>query len=339
MSDDRVRAALDRILKKAGKGAAQMLADGADTDIDQVVPTGIDVLDHHVLAIGGFPLGRIVELYATEGVGKTSLLFQMVAGVQREGGVPVIVETEQALESQRAAVFGCDLDQVILSQPDTLEEALECIEDSIVCMPRTKVGDPPNLVGWDSLAATPTKLEVNEGIDGKQAVAERARILSRGFRILAPLCVEHRTLLAVVNQVKTKLGVMFGPNTTTPGGAALKYHASVRLEMFGGKSVKDGIDHVGKQVTFMAAKNKTGGRPWAKAKGRLYYDSGWENMWSTINLAKDRKVVPKAAEVTEEVYLQALAGLGGWSRGFASGHGSGEAEKGADEELLGGGDD
>jgi recombination protein RecA len=329
---DPVKAVLEGILKRAGKGAAQLLSEGADSDIEEVVATGIDVLDHHVLGIGGWPLGRIVELFASEGDGKTSLLLQTIAGVQREGGVAVLVETEHAMDSARAQVFGCDLERVILSQPDTLEEALQTMEAALESLPNTKKGDPPNFVGWDSLAATPTKREVTEGLDFKAAMGDRAKMMSTAMRTLTRLVTEKRALLMIVNQTRTKLGVMFGPNKTTPGGDALKFHASVRLEMFSGKSVKDGTDHVGKQVTMMATKTKVGGKPWAKAKVRLYYDTGWANPWSTINLAKDRKLIEKDARQTDENYASALKALGAWPRGFAAGHGGGDVESGLDED-------
>lgn len=336
---DPVRAVLEGILKRAGKGAAQLLSEGSDSDIEEVVPTGIDVLDHHVLGIGGWPLGRIVELFAAEGDGKTSLLLQSIAGIQREGGVAVLAETEHAIESGRATVFGCDLDRVILSQPDTLEETLQLMEATLESLPKTKKGDPPNIIAWDSLAATPTKREVMEGLDFKAAMGDRAKMMSTAMRTLTRMVAEKRALMMIVNQTRQKLGVMFGPNTTTPGGNALKFHASVRLELFSGKSVKNGVDHIGKQVTMMVPKTKVGGKPWAKAKVRLYYDTGWSNIWSTINHAKDRKLIEKSATATEKTYLEALAALG-WDRGFASGGRNviGEVED-TDRELTGESDD
>jgi len=332
---DKVRAVLESINKKIGKGSAQLLSEGSDSDIEEVVPTGIDVLDHHVLGIGGWPLGRIVELYAGEGDGKSSLLFQTMAGIQREGGIAALAETEHAIDSHRAGVFGCDLENVILAQPDTLEETLQFMEATLESFPRTKKGDPPNFIGWDSLAATPTKREVTEGLDFKAAMGDRAKMMSTAMRTLTKLVADKRALMMIVNQTRTKLGVMFGPNKTTPGGDALKFHASVRLELFSGKSVKDGTDHIGKQVTMMASKTKIGGKPWAKAKVRLYYDTGWSNVWSTINLAKDRKLIPNAAHAIESTYTEALKALV-WPRGFASGgmNAVGDVED-TDAELLG----
>lgn len=330
-----VRSVLDGILKRAGKGAAQLLSAGSDSDIEEVVPTGIDVLDHHVFKIGGLPVGRIIELYAGEGVGKSSLLYQCIAGVQREGGVAILDETEYAIESDRATTFGCDIDSVIFSQSECLENALQFLEATLESLPKTKKGDPPFIIGWDSFAATPTKREIEEGLDFKAAMGDRAKMMSTAMRVLTRLTAERRAILAIVNQTRTKLGVMFGPNTTTPGGSALKFHASFRLEMFQGKAVKVGTKHVGKQVTMMAAKTKIGGAPWAKAKVRLYYDSGWNNMWSTINHAKDMKLIEKSAVENEENYLKALEALG-WPRGFAAGgEALGTVDGDTDDELLG----
>jgi len=338
MANDKIKAVLDGIIKRAGKGTAHLLAEGADSDIEEVIPTGIDVLDHHVLGIGGWPLGRIVELYADEGAGKSSVLFQAIAGVQKEGGVAVLVETEHALDASRAAVFGCDLDRVILAQPDTLEESLQMLEAALESLPRTKKGDPPNFVGWDSFAATPTKREVEEGLDFKASVGDRAKMMSTAMRVLTALAIDKRAFLMIVNQTRADIG-KWGGGKTTPGGAALKFHASVRLELFSGKSVKVGTDHVGKQVTMMAAKTKIGGKPWAKAQVRLYYDTGWSNTWSTVNFAKDRKVIPNNTAATKKAYGVACAALG-WQPGFAGNHDRAEGDEGTpdidiDEELTG----
>lgn len=334
MANDKIKAVLDGIVKRAGKGTAHLLAEGADSDIEEVIPSGIDVLDHHVLGIGGWPLGRIVELYADEGAGKSSVLFQAIAGVQKEGGLAVLVETEHALDASRAEVFGCDLDSVVLSQPDTLEESLQMLEAALESLPRTKKGDPPNFVGWDSFAATPTKQEIEEGMDFKATMGTRAKMMSTAMRILTRLAIEKRTLLIIVNQTRADIG-KWGGGKTTPGGAALKFHASVRLELFSGKSVKVGTDHVGKQVTMMAAKTKIGGRPWAKAQVRLYYETGWSNTWSTVNYAKDRKVIPNNTAATKKAYLGACEALG-WKPGFAGQNDQAEGEvEDPDAELLG----
>lgn len=334
---DPVSSVLAGIKSRVKHGTARLLSEGTDSDIDEVVPTGIDVVDHHVLGIGGLPVGRIIELFASEGDGKSSLLYQAMAGVQREQGVVCLDETEHAIDAQRATVFGCDVDKVIVEQSDTLEDAYSWIEAALASAPKSKPGDPPFFVGLDSLAATPTAKEIKEGLQGKDAAMDRARITSKALRILTPLVARHRAVLLIVNQTRIKMGGGWGSNRTTPGGEALKFHASIRLELFSGKSIKDAKDnHIGKQVTVMAAKTKVGGAPWAKAKVRLYYQTGWSNIWSTIWLAKDRKLIPKGANYDEATYIQALKALS-WNRGFASGGGmvpDGDVVD-TDEELTG----
>lgn len=340
--NDPVAAVIAGIKARVKNGTAKALSAGTDSDIVDVCPTGIDVVDHHVIGIGGLPVGRIIELFASEGDGKSSLMYQAMAGVQREGGVVCLNETEHAIDAQRATVFGCDVDRVVMEQSDTLEDAYAWIEAALLSAPKSKAGDPPYFVGLDSLAAAPSAKEIREGLIGKDAAMDRAKVTSKALRILTPKVAKARAIFFIVNQTRIKMGVMFGSNRTTPGGEALKFHASLRLELFSGKSVKDDKteDHIGKQVTVMAAKTKLGGPPWAKAKVRLYYQSGWNNIWSTVWHAKDRKVVPAGAKYDLDTYVLALKNLG-WNRGFANG---GEAVPvgevvDADQELLGGGDD
>ncbi len=313
---DRVNAVLAAIRAKAGKKSVCLLSDGTDSDIEEVVPTGIDVLDHHVLGIGGWPVGRIIELYAGEGMGKTSTLLQSIGGVQREGGIATLIETEHAIDAPRALVFGCDLDRVIVSQPDTLEDALEMMQTMLESLPATKKGDPPHFIGWDSLAATPTKSEVEQGAGGSQKMGERARAISFAMRVITKLCAEKRVILMIINQTRMKIGVVFGNPTTTPGGEALKFHASMRIQLMGGKAVKQGDEHIGKLVTFLAVKNKCGGKPWAKAQVRLDFSQGWNNVWSTINFAKDKKLIDIKARPTLDNYETAMVALG-WRAGHA----------------------
>lgn len=318
-SSDPVQSVLAGIRSKLKKSGTKILSEGTDSDVVDVVPTGIDVVDHHVIGIGGLPVGRIVELFAAEGDGKSSLLYQAMAGVQREEGVVCLDETEHAIDAQRATVFGCDVDKIVAEQSDTLEDAWAWIEAALASAPSSKPGDPPFFVGLDSLAACPTKKEIAEGLLGKDAAMDRARITSKAMRIITPAVAQARAILLVVNQTRTKVGGGWGDNTTTPGGAALKFHASLRMQLFSGKSIKDDLnDHVGKQVTVMAAKTKLGGAPWAKAKVRLYYQSGWNNLWSTIWHAKERKVIDKGAKYDEATYVEALKALQ-WNRGFAKG--------------------
>lgn len=308
MSEDPVRSVLARIQSQLGASQAMLLSKGSGSDIVDVIPTGIEVLDNYVLGVGGLPAGRMIEVYSEEGAGKTSFALQCIAGAQRDGAITILAETEQALDSERAKVFGCDLDRVILLQPGSIEETLQSIETTLHALP---MKGPCALVVWDSIAATPTQAEIDEGLEGKDAMGHRARAMSKACRVLCPLAMKKRTVLLFINQTRDKIGVMFGDTKTTPGGAAVKFHSSVRLQLFSGKSVKEGKEHLGKSITFLATKNKIA-RPWGKASVRLDYASGFDNAWSTITHAKDAKILPPQTKVSVKAHVEALEKLG-WS--------------------------
>jgi recombination protein RecA len=298
---------VDAVRKQFGEGAALTMGDGmaGRSEVSEVVPTGILPVDHYVFGCGGLPVGRLVEVYSEEGVGKTSFAMAAVAGAQREGGLAMWIETEEALDRTRFTVFGADREQVALLQPGSIEQCGETMELSLKTIPK---GVGPNLLVWDSIAATPTQREVDEGLSGGDRVGERARVLSKMCRSLLRLAAERRTALLFINQVREKIGVMFGDKYTTPGGHGVKFHASVRLQLFGGKSVKDGDEHTGKTITFLGAKNRMA-PPWRKAQVRLDYAKGWDNQWSVLNHAKDKGLVADNAR-GEKHYLDALDKLG-----------------------------
>lgn len=166
-------AAIIAAINKGFTGGASRLGQGAKSDVKEVIPTGIETLDKYVLGVGGLPVGRISELFSEEGAGKTSILLQALGGVQRMGGIAIMVETESALDSQRAKVFGVDLDQVVLIQPDHIPDAGQKIELALQSIPK-HVG--PILVGWDSVAATMSKQEAEEGLPDKESFDKRAKI-------------------------------------------------------------------------------------------------------------------------------------------------------------------
>jgi recombination protein RecA len=318
---DPVAATLARMQAKLGKSSAMLLSQGADSDVNEVIPTGIEVIDNYMLGVGGLPCGRLVEVYSDEGTGKTSFALQCLAGVQREGGVGILAETEHALDSKRAAAFGCDLERVILMQPDCIEHTTKAIETSLHSLP-PKV---PALIVWDSIAQTPTLREVEEGLEGDERIGERARELSKACRILAGVVAKKKATLLFVNQIRDKIGVMFGDTTTTPGGKGIKFYATIRIQMFSGKSVKDGKMHTGKTVTFMTSKNKVH-PPWRKVQVRLDYQHGWDNAWSTINHAKDEGLIDKKKTTNVKTHKEALEALQ-WKPGIQSEiTGTGEVE-------------
>jgi len=284
----------DAIRAKLGKDAARLLGgdliDGAHVTS---IPTGIDVLDHYVLGVGGLPRGRIIEVSGDEGTGKTTFMYTCIAAVQRFGGVGVLLDAEHTFDGARAKVLGVQSpDEIVICQPQHLEELLEVADATLAGLE----GNPVPIVAvWDSLAASPPKAEMELGLIGQARVGERARVLSQGMRTLVRRVRRQQLVLVIINQVRDNIGVMFGPKTTTPGGHGVKHAADIRVQLYGGSAVKEGEIHVGKDVTFASIKNRFV-PPHRKAKVRLYYDEGWSNDWSTLNLAKDRGHIAKDAK-------------------------------------------
>lgn len=295
---DLVSAVLAKMVLRYGKRSALRLSDGSVSDVAQVIPTGISVLDHHVFGIGGLPCGRMVEVASEEGSGKSSLLYAAIAGVQAAGGEAFLAETEQGLQTSRPATFGVDPRRVGLLEPDHLQAATGMIELTLRSIPRGN--RKPVLIGWDSLAATPLREELEEGLtDSDAIVGLRARHLSLACRVIAKLAAERNACVLIVNQVRERIGVVFGDKWTTPGGKAVKFLSSFRLQILGGKAVKAGANgvHVAKVLTVLASKNKLA-PPWRKARVRLDYATGWNEVWSTLEFAKTVGCMD-AAEVKE----------------------------------------
>ncbi len=287
-SKNDVAAQVIAAVNKGFKGAATRLGAGAKSDVREVIPTGLDNFDKYVCGVGGLPVGRISELFSEEGAGKTTVLLQAMAGVQKMGGLAIMVETETALDSQRAKVFGVDMDAVVLLQPDHIPDCGHQIELALKSLPK---GVGPVLVGWDSVAATMSKQEAEEGLPDKESFDKRAKEFSGMMRVLGPLVAKSRAHLLLVNQVRANIGVMFGDKFITPCGKGIKFHASMRFQMFPGKSIKDaGGQHLGKDITILAIKNKLT-RPFRKTKIRLLFDTGFDNDWGVLNHAKELRVV------------------------------------------------
>ena len=275
-------AVIEAIRKGFGKHSVGLLGEGGESEVTEVIPTGIDVLDHYVLGCGGLPRGRMVEVYSEEGGGKTSFTWAAIRGVQRENGVAILSETEDALNLERAETFDVDLDRVVLLEPDHLEDHLAKAECALLAL-NPKV---PSLFVWDSIASCVTKDEVEKGLSGKEVWDSRAKTLSHACRVLSKIAKEKGTCLLFVNQVREKIGVMFGDKYTTPGGKAVKFFASIRIQLFPGKSLKNSADeHVGKLITFLTTKNRLAS-PYRKARVRLDYELGWNDYWSTMEHAK-----------------------------------------------------
>lgn len=288
-------AVLAHLKKKHGANKATTLDKGFSEQVEPLA-TGQEVIDYYLCGIGGLPVGRIVELYSEEGAGKSSAALAMLGAAQRAGATTVLIETENGFTKERARVLGVDPEELILVQPLHLEEALSMIEGVFDSL------DPelgPALVVFDSLAATPTKAEVEEGVSDKMRVGGSSKIMSQAMRIITQKVEKSRATLLIVNQTRDKIGVMFGDNKTTPGGNALKFHASLRLCILGGKAVKVGEQHVGKDVTMMVRKTRLT-EPHRKARLRFMYATGWDNDWSVVNLAKDMGLMPPRSRDVDE---------------------------------------
>lgn len=282
MTIKHVGAAIAALRKKYGKDSAGTLSAGGKSTVTEVISSGVDVIDRYVLGCGGWPVGRISEVYSEEGGGKTSLMYAALASVQREGGIAVLAETEQGLNAERAAEFGVNVEDLLLLEPATVEKCGGMIEDTLAALKGSGV---PIFIGWDSLAATETDEEYEKGASERDQMGARGKASGRMMRALAPLISKSRAHFMVINQTREKMGVAFGDKSTTPGGKAVKFAASNRVQLLGGKAVKRGDEHIGKIITVMGTKNRFA-PPWRKARVRLLYSGVWDNDWSTMEHAK-----------------------------------------------------
>ncbi len=292
-----------------------MMGAGNRADVTEFIPTGIEVLDRYGIGRGGLPVGRMTELYSAEGAGKSSLMLSAIAQVQKMGGLAIVAETEVGLEMERVVEFGGNPDELILLTPAHLDEFMALAEATLKAIP-PDVG--PVLFAWDSVAATMTRDEYENGLAKAKSFDTRAKTISQGCRALMPLAAEHRVALLFINQIRDKIGVMFGPKTSTPGGHAIKFHASLRIQMFPGKSVKKGEEVLGKDVLMIIPKNKVG-KPHRKVTARLNYDGFWDDDWTTLNYAKDRGLVEKRCKDVAEA--RAAIDTAGWGAGTSVGDG------------------
>ena len=286
MDDNKRRAlasALSQIEKQFGKGAVMRMGDKADEAID-VVSTGSLGLDI-ALGIGGLPRGRVVEIYGPESSGKTTLTLQVIANCQRNGGTAAFIDAEHALDPSYAEKLGVNVDDLLVSQPDTGEQALE-IADMLV---RSNAVD---VVVIDSVAALTPKAEI-EGEMGDSHVGLQARLMSQALRKLTANIKKSGTLVIFINQIRMKIGVMFGNPETTTGGNALKFYASVRLDIRRIGAVKRGEEVVGSETRVKVVKNKVA-PPFRQAEFEILYGEGSSREGELIELGVNNNLVEKS---------------------------------------------
>lgn len=275
--------ALKQIEKQYGKGSVMRLGDEADRHIE-VISSGSIGLDN-ALGVGGYPKGRIIEIYGPESSGKTTFALHAIAAAQKEGGFAAFIDAEHALDPVYAKSLGVDIDNLILSQPDSGEQALEIAESLI------RSGSIDVLV-VDSVAALVPEAELN-GDMGDNHVGLHARLMSQAMRKLAGIINKTNCVAIFINQIREKVGVMFGNPETTTGGRALKFYASVRMEIRRGEQIKDGTDVIGNVTNIKVVKNKVA-PPFKSCSVDIIYGKGISRSGEVVDLATNLNIVDKS---------------------------------------------
>jgi len=275
--------ALSQIEKQFGKGSIMKL--GSDTKVDvQVIPTGALSLDL-ALGVGGMPRGRVIEIFGPESSGKTTLSLSVIKEAQKKGGVAAFIDAEHAFDATYATKIGVNLNDLLISQPDTGEQALEIAETLV----RSNAVD---IIVIDSVAALVPRAEI-EGDMGDSHMGLQARLMSQALRKLTGCISKSKTCIIFINQIREKIGVMFGNPETTPGGRALKFYSSVRLDIRRIEHVKDGDKIVGNHVRVKVVKNKVAA-PFRQAEFDIMYNEGISKTGAVIDAATEAGVLQRS---------------------------------------------